>query len=284
MTFTDADATAVAAAMATGQSNPAMQQIQTRYRLGLAAAWGIAPGATVLEVGCGQGDMTAALAHAVGPGGRVVGVDPAGPDYGAPVTLGDSVAHLLATPLGKRIEIRLGLDVLDAPDTFAPDTFDHVVISHAAWYFASLHQLTRTLAVIRPWARQLCFAEWDLRARTPEQLPHLLAVLVQGQIEANGSRGEGNVRTLFSRRQLLRILDEAGWTAGDVQDIDATGMHDADWEIGSCRALLADAARLAAIPPAVLDLVRAEGDTLEEIARDRGNAALPAYAVVATRG
>jgi ubiquinone/menaquinone biosynthesis C-methylase UbiE len=44
--------------------------------------WNIAPGSNVLELGCGQGDCTTVLAHAVGEHGSVVAVDPAELDYG----------------------------------------------------------------------------------------------------------------------------------------------------------------------------------------------------------
>jgi hypothetical protein len=51
-------------------------------RVQLARSWGIQPGESVLEVGCGQGDATIALAVAVGAEGRVVALDPASLDYG----------------------------------------------------------------------------------------------------------------------------------------------------------------------------------------------------------
>ena len=41
----------------------------------LLAEVGVLPGATCLDVGCGGGDVTFELARAVGPSGRVVGVD-----------------------------------------------------------------------------------------------------------------------------------------------------------------------------------------------------------------
>jgi predicted methyltransferase len=63
---------------------------QMTERVQLVRSWGIQPGESVLEVGCGQGDTTIALAVAVGAEGRVVAVDPANPDYGG-LTYRDAV-------------------------------------------------------------------------------------------------------------------------------------------------------------------------------------------------
>lgn len=59
------------------------QAAQISHRQELISTWGgIAPGEKVLELGCGQGDCTIVLAHAVGENGTVDAVDPAPPDYG----------------------------------------------------------------------------------------------------------------------------------------------------------------------------------------------------------
>lgn len=269
----------IAALMAGGVLNPAGQAVQTRFRIGLADSWGIAPGSSVLEIGCGQGDMTAVLADAVGPDGRVVGIDIAAPSYGAPVTLGQSAAHLLAGPLGQRTEIRLATDVLAA--SFPAGAFDHVVLSQCSWYFASYEQLRDTLARVRPWARRLCLSEWDLRPTTVEQVPHLLAVLAQGQIEAGGSRGDGNIRTVFGRDDLHRAAADAGWRIGTTATVEATGMQDADWEIAATLDYVGDTARMSALPAEIRRLVATQADLLRATARPRGNPALPAYSVTA---
>jgi SAM-dependent methyltransferase len=271
------DVAAVARAMATGVAEPDVQLVQTRFRAALATGWDIRPGDRVLEVGCGQGDMTAVLAAAVGAGGHVTAVDLADPDYGAPVTLGDSAAFLRTTPLGERIEFRFGFDVLT--ETFADDAFDQVVLSQCAWYFASLDQLRATLGRVRPWARRLCFAEWDLAPTGPGQLAHLLAVQVQAMIEATGERGAGNVRSPFSRQALLRILAGTGWVAGEPVTVDTTGMHDGAWEVASCHEVAAE--RLDTVPQAVRDLVVSHLDVLDAVAADV--APLPVYSVTATR-
>lgn len=271
------DVDSVAAAMATAVADPGVQLVQTRFRAGLVDGWGLRPGDRVLEVGCGQGDMTAVLAAAVGERGHVTAVDLADPSYGAPVTLGESAEHLLATGLGGWIEFRFGFDVLT--ETFAGDAFDHVVLSQCSWYFASLDQLRATLARVRPWARRLCFAEWDLAPTTHEQLAHLLAVQVQAMVEAIGQRGDGNVRTPFSRATLLRVLAGTGWRADEPRTVDTTGLHDADWEIRLCRAVAEE--RLHTVPQPVRDLVTSHLDVLDAVA---GRAEpLPVYSVTATR-
>jgi SAM-dependent methyltransferase len=271
----------IVAAMAAGVGHREVQLRQTRYRLDLVRHWDIRPGASVLEIGCGQGDMTAVLADAVGESGRVVGVDIADPSYGAPVTLGESAAFLASTPLGARVDMRFGVDVLDPAVTF--DGFDHVVLAHCAWYFASMDQVSRTLARVRPWAGGLCFAEWDLTPHTLDQLPHLIAVLIQGQIEASGARGTGNIRTPFSRRQLLRTLAETDWQPVSDETVDTSGLQDADWEVDECRRMLSDESRMAALPTAVRDFVTSQADVLTAVAQTRGNRPLPAWSVTARR-
>ncbi|MFE3936798.1 class I SAM-dependent methyltransferase, partial [Streptomyces goshikiensis] len=257
-----AKAPSIAASMAASALSPGVQLPQTRYRAALVSSWDIPAGASVLEVGCGQGDMTAVLAEAVGPQGRVVAVDIADPSYGAPVTLGQSANHLKATPLGSRIDFRFGLDVLDEAVNFPDNGFDYVVLAHCSWYFASLDPLRETLARVRRWARNLCFAEWDLEPRSADQLPHLLAVLIQGQIEVSGSRGEGNVRTPFSRESLLRVLPATGWHPAPGQAVDTTALQDGDWEVDACATLLDSVDRMAELPKTVRDLVLSQADVL----------------------
>ena len=277
MTMSAIDVGTVVAAMATGVTEPAVQLVQTRFRAGLADTWGLRPGDRVLEVGCGQGDMTAVLAAAVGERGHVTAVDLADPDYGAPVSLGASAAFLRGTPLGPRIDFRFEFDVL--AETFPDDAFDQVVLSQCAWYFASLDQLRATLRRVRPWARRLCFAEWDLAPATHGQLAHLLAVQVQGMIEATGVRGDGNVRTPFSRETLLRILAETGWHAGEPATVDTTGVHDGAWEVAICREIAGE--RLHTVPGPVRDLIASHMDVLESVAGQVEP--LPVYSVTATR-
>ncbi|WUX34094.1 methyltransferase domain-containing protein [Streptomyces anulatus] len=267
--------------MAAADHSPDIQLSQTRHRATLVESWHIEPGSTVLELGCGQGDMTAVLAEAVGPTGHVVAVDVAEPSYGTPVTLGESAARLTAGPLGSRIDFRFGTDVLDRSVDFPEGSFDHVVLAHCSWYFTSLGQLQDTLTRVRAWARRLWFTEWDLTPASGDQLAHLLAVLIQGQIEAAGSRGQGNVRTPFSREGLLRLLSDSGWTADSSRSVDTEGLQDGDWEIAACLDLAGAEERLAVLPEPVRQFVLSQADVLRAIAKPCGNRALAAYSVAA---
>lgn len=65
---------------------------QTEHRLALLEHWNILPGSKVLELGCGQGDCTIVLAHAVGEQGKVVAVDPADLEYGESPSLSEPAA------------------------------------------------------------------------------------------------------------------------------------------------------------------------------------------------
>jgi predicted methyltransferase len=91
----------IATMMAAYAFNPDMQISQTRFRKCLVDEWNISLGMRIREIGCGQGDMTAVLADAVGSDDQVTAVDLANPAYGAPVCLGDSMRHLKQGPLGE---------------------------------------------------------------------------------------------------------------------------------------------------------------------------------------
>ncbi|PRY35157.1 class I SAM-dependent methyltransferase [Umezawaea tangerina] len=272
---------AILAGMALTARAPDTQRAQTRYRMGLVDTWAIPEGASVLEIGCGQGDMTAVLAEAVGPTGRVVALDNADPSYGSPVSIGESMDHLKASPLGDRVDARFLADVLDESLDFPADSFDFVVMSHCSWYFESVEGFEAVLRRIRPWALRLCFAEWDLRPRSLDQMPHLLAVLVQGQVEATSERGDGNVRTPSSHEGLLRSLARSGWGPSAESSVDTSDMQDADWEIDACFRIVEE--RGEGLPGLVRDFVYSQVDVLRGLARERGNTPLPSYVLVAER-
>jgi SAM-dependent methyltransferase len=273
----------LAALMASSADSPGQQLRQTRFRLALVDDWQIDEGSRVLEIGCGQGDTTAVLADAVGSRGRVVAVDLADPSYGAPVTVGDSAQHLSDGPLGDRIKFRYGFDVLDPENAFPDDAFDAIVLAHCTWYFGSLEQVRETLQQIRAWAPRLYLSEWDLEPRSVDQTAHLLAVLIQGQIEAFKPESSANVRTPYAREALRALLDETGWQIASETLLEASELDDAAWEIDACLGdALPEVAGLA-LPERLRTLLVSQGDVLRRVAERDGTRPLPAYSIVAER-
>jgi SAM-dependent methyltransferase len=261
----------------------AVQARQTHYRMSLVDAWQIREGSRVLEIACGQGDMTAVLAEAAGPGGRVTAVDIADPGYGAPVSLGDSAAHLLRSDLGARIEFRFQTDLLDPQVDFPNDAFDVAVLAHGAWYFRDLEQLRQVLRRLRSWAKRLCIAEWSLAPDSIEQVAHMLAVLIQGEIGLRATANEANVRTPFSRERLLVLLDETGWNVSESGSGDTGELQDGSWEVDYC---LHDAVSTAAsldLPAGVRAWIASQVELLRELAGRSSARALPSYWVIADR-
>ena len=259
------------------------QMAQTSERLRIAATWEIPEGARVLEIGCGQGDMTAVLASIVGAQGSVTAVDIGHPEYGAPVTIGASTHQLAASELGDRIRFHLEFDILDPSVAFARDSFDYVVLAHASWYFASLDLLQRVLLRARRWSRHLCFAEWDLEITSIDQAAHLLAVLIQGQVEPYKDATDANVRTPFSRGTLVRLLRETGWVPSEAVILEETGVEDARYEVEECLASSLVEVGNTAMPARLKDLIRSEVEVLQGLAHRHPLKALASYSIVAER-
>lgn len=259
----------IAELMAGYALGPEEQIAQTAFRQKLVEVWGISEGQRVLEIGCGQGDMTAVLADAVGAAGHVLAVDIADPNYGAPVTVGDSMRHLKAGQLGDRIDVRFGFDVLSAE---FESQFDAVVLAHCTWYFESLDQLSAVLKRVRPWSGKLCLSEWDLQPRSIDQLGHFLAVLIQGQIEAFKISCDANIRTPYSLGKLRELLEGAGWMVACEELVDASGLSDGKWEVD-----MALTEETEVVPERLEKFVEMQREVLSAIGA--GAKSLPAYAI-----
>jgi SAM-dependent methyltransferase len=274
-------AEAIVALMTQDPQQADVQLVQTRFKLQLAYHWQIPPDSRILEIGCGQGDMTAVLADAVGPRGHVVAVDIAGPAYGAPVTLGESASRLLDSPLGPRIEFHFQFDVLDPSVAFEAGAFDYVVLTHSSWYFGSVAQLSDVLRRVRPWAKRLCFSEWSMTPGRIEQVAHMLAVLIQGQLEAFKAASDANIRTPLSKPALIRLLHEAGWTPMRDADLQAPHLQDAGWEIDHCLGTVFEEVSHLDLPPRLVPLLISQLDVLARMIAQHPILSLDSYAVVA---
>lgn len=262
-----------------------IQKVQTEHRLKLVDFWNIKEGSKVLEIGCGQGDTTAVLAYAVGETGFVHGIDIASPDYGSPVTLGDSMAFLKNSPLGNRIKVNFELDILQADVDIPEKSFDYIVLSHCSWYLKSPEELLEMLKKIKKWTNVLCFAEWDTRVQTNEQLPHFLSVLIQAQYECFVENSLANVRTLFTPKDIQQIAEKAGFEITTEKIIDSTRLQDGKWEIDYTLTDYKESIEATDhLPIKYRALIQSEMHLLEEARSQNKYTSLNTYAFTAIKG
>ncbi|KAK0654823.1 S-adenosyl-L-methionine-dependent methyltransferase [Cercophora newfieldiana] len=192
-------------------SDPAHNLASITHRQNLVKLWGIPPGATVLEIGCGQGDFTIPLADAVGPTGRVVAIDPMPGDYGTP-PLAQAQAHVKASPVGPQIEFLQaeGSEFLKS----TTETFDFVIIAHTAWYFSDPSVLSAILsAAAAPGkTKTLLIAEFALTASRPGGNPPILTALATNALESfRDETSWRNLRCALSPAQITAAAEKEGW-------------------------------------------------------------------------
>ncbi|PQK11386.1 hypothetical protein BB8028_0003g00120 [Beauveria bassiana] len=223
-----------------------IQHSQTIHRLALLQHWNIAADSKVLELGCGQGDCTTVLADAVGERGKVVAVDPADLDYGAPYTLGQAQGHISQGPLGSRITWvqQPPLDYLSSlqPSSSTSPTgdeskpFDATVLAHSLWYFSSPSLILSTFSAIKQHSKRLLLAEWSLEAAHPSAQPHVLAALTQASLECRKPKdSDSNVRTVLGPKRLTELAVAAGWKLESETRVQAPeDMLDGQWEVSAC--------------------------------------------------
>ena len=203
-----------------------IQQIQLQHRLELASVFEINEGMRVLEIGCGQGDTTVALADAVGSTGHVVAIDIASPDYGAPLTLRQATDIIKKSELGGRITFHFETDFANFD---VKEVFDVVVLSHSSWYFQQTEDLLHYFKKIKQMAKRICFAEWDLDFTKVSQRSHFCAATILA-LYSSFVNNDGNIQNLFHKTQIQELLLEAGFTNTKTQIVDASYLQDGDWE------------------------------------------------------
>ncbi|KAF4124340.1 SAM-dependent methyltransferase [Geosmithia morbida] len=245
MSTQEDDAASIARLSLHDPAHFSVQHSQTLHRLVLLQHWNIAAGSRVLELGCGQGDCTAVLAHAVDEQGHVVAVDPADLDYGSPYTLGQAQSHISQGPLGGRITWvqQSPLDYLQSPSLPPPadggtQAFDAAVLAHSLWYFASPSLVLSTLKALKRHSKRLLLAEWSLAASHPSAQPHVLAALAQGSLQCrrgDGDGGDSNVRTVLGPKRIIELALEAGWQLNSETRVQGgEGLLDGQWEVSAC--------------------------------------------------
>jgi ubiquinone/menaquinone biosynthesis C-methylase UbiE len=259
-----------------------IQRIQTAHRLKLIDFWNIGEGARILEIGCGQGDTTAALAHTVGKDGFVYGVDIASESYGSPMTLGEARQKLLDSEIGQNIRIDFHFNILEDAVSFKNNSFDYIVLSHCSWYFSSYEELVTILNKARSLGKKLCFAEWSTKVVLPEQLAHYNSIMIQALCESFKASSTSNVRTLFTPTDIKKAISEAGWNMAKDIEIFSPNLHDGVWEVDMTRSLYPkEIENMDAMPQKMKDLLLSQIVELNIAAENSEIKPLAAYALLA---
>ncbi len=172
-------------------------------------------GEAVLDVGCGAGATSLALAAAVAPSGRVLGVD-------------------ISAPLLRRAEERrrelgignLGFELADAQARrFEAGAFDLVASRFGVMFFADPVAAFRNLAAgLRPGGR-LAFAAWAGPERNPWfTLPQRIAVARLGPVEPSPPDAPGPMAFRDIGR-VCGILEAAGLSDCTGESLDVELHH-----------------------------------------------------------
>ena len=167
----------------------------TQWRDDYLARLRLGPAATVLDLGCGTGVATRALAGRADFDGRVVGVDQ------SPTLLEAAMRLAARDDVAERTEFQVGdVERLDLPDATFDAVIAHTTISHVADPLAMLREAAR---VARPGALVAIF-DGDYASWTFDHPDERLAATMDRAIIA---AVVNNPRVL---RAMPRLLEEAG--------------------------------------------------------------------------
>lgn len=238
---------------------------QLQHRLNLVNIWTSSSfnrfhGCTILEIGCGQGDMTIALAHAVASNGRVMALDPAPLDYGSPTTLGEAQAFINSSSIGRVVKW-VQRDPIEYLQNAEGLEADFIVLAHSLFYLPSeeytLSLLRKCREVARPGTR-LLLAEWGMRASNAAAEAHVLAVKAQIAFPLP----EANVRTVLEPVRVKEMARQAGWEFEREAWVEDPELDDGGWEVVIARELL--------VKEGVGEDVRGIVEEMEKRARSNG--------------
>lgn len=159
----------------------------------------VQPGAHVLDIGCGTGGTTAAIARRAGDGGRAVGVDISEPMIAAARRRASSAEFIRA----------------DAQDyRFEPESFDLIASRFGVMFFSDpVAAFTNLARAVRPGGR-LAAAVWQTRDRVPLfDLPYQTAVQVLDRrgLAYEPIAADALQCSLGSAEVVHAVLEPAGW-------------------------------------------------------------------------
>ncbi|GAB4386332.1 class I SAM-dependent methyltransferase [Albidovulum sp.] len=206
----------------------------------LLARAALAPGMSVLDVGCGAGETSLAAARAVAPGGRVLGVD---------------ISPTLLAVARQRGAGVAGLDFVqaDAQDhPFEPGARDLLLSRFGLMFFADpVAAFANLRAALRPGGRAV-FVSWAAAAGNPWMvIPRAVGVERLGPVPADPPRTPG----MFAFAEIdyvLSILGAAGFADLLGEEV-AVNLHPA--------ASVREAAEFATLLGPVSRIIRERGAT-----------------------
>ncbi|KAK0737395.1 S-adenosyl-L-methionine-dependent methyltransferase, partial [Apiosordaria backusii] len=214
----------------------------------------------VLEIGCGQGTTTDALARLVlshSPHGHIDALDPAPlsqvfslekhtyqSDGCSPFTLGQAQAYLTSPGYGFPELITFHqadpVQFLLAEDERNKNKkWDVAVLVHSVWYFRDVDSLAEILQSLKGRVKRVLIAEFALHATVKEALPHVFAAIARGtleglKLERGVESSTENMRCLVSPEGIKQVARETGWKLERegvvVPEIE---LGDGDWETNS---------------------------------------------------
>ncbi len=216
-----------------------------RFKLRLATihSWGVQEGNRLLDIGCGQGESSVALAAVVGDSGHITALDTASMDYGHPFTMRAAHEHIQQSVLGPRISFY----PLDAQTFFAEQrrptdaALDGAVLCQSLFYFPDEGEVRALFATLRrAGVARIYAAEWSYAASRDAQRAHILATAAQALFyrckppqHRPGLLREQNVRAGVDQQAILRAARAAGYkVAREMLVTPGDDMREGEFEVG----------------------------------------------------
>lgn len=171
------------------------------------------PGERVVDVGCGAGTTTLAVAERVAPGGHVVGVDVSPP-------LIAEFARRAGSALADRPDLDVRWLLADAEDAALPGPFDLLVSRMGVMFFADQVQAWRNLRRAMTPGGRAAVVVWQEQAANPWMtVPGRAALAVSPPDLPPAEPGEPGPHGLADRSQTAGRLAAAGWVEIDFRDL-----------------------------------------------------------------
>lgn len=238
----------------------------------------VVPGEHVVDVGCGTGETTVALARAAGAAGRVVGVD-----ISAAMV---AEARRRAARLG---DVDVAFVVADAEEAPVTEGADAVFSRFGVMFFSDPRRAFSNLAASMRVGGRLAVVVWqEVLANEWLLLPGIAALSATGSLPPMPAEDEPGPFSLADRDKLLELLVSGGFSDAEVLPLQHEVVVDRDgvdnfvrrsMAMGAAREAVRAAGDDAAVAQRIADQLRR--DLLERIG-DGASTGLAAAAWLAT--